>query len=75
MYKGIRDKMREGSEDGKVKYLEKEEIMNIFKKVDVWEVRNNVMELFGYGNLNEPAHKTLSKAQIFFLSEQSPENG
>ena len=69
VYSKIRAQMREGGSDGKPKYLTKEELQACLKEVDLWEIRNNVMYLFGLGDLNEPAHLTLQKAQVLYLSK------
>jgi hypothetical protein len=67
VYKEIRTKMREQF-DQKPKYLHKQDLFNICKKIDFWKIRNDVFDLFGFGELNEPAHKTLMKAHLVFMA-------
>jgi len=41
------------------------------KELDVWEIRNKVFDLYGFGELNEPTFRTLIKAHLVFLSNET----
>jgi len=43
----------------------------MMKNIDVWEIRNKVFDLFGFGELNEPTFRTLIKAHLIFLSQEN----
>ena len=63
--------MRESYDESKPKYLTKKELFDICKKIDFWKIRNNVFDLFGFGHLNEPAHRTLMKCHLVFMQNDS----
>lgn len=49
-------------------HVTKAQLTEILKKLDIWEIRNKVFDLFGFGELNEPTYKTLIKAHLTFLA-------
>ena len=51
--------------------ITKGELTHILKDIDVWQIRNDVFDLFGFGELNEPTHRTLIKAHLHFLTDNS----
>jgi len=38
------------------------------KKLDLWDIRNKVFDLYGFGEVNEPTHRTLMKVHLSFLA-------
>ena len=43
------------------------------KGLDIWTLRNQVFDLFGFAELNEPSFRTLIKAHLIFLMDDSSE--
>jgi hypothetical protein len=54
--------------DQKTRYLEKQDLFTICKKIDFWKIRNDVFDVYGFGELNEPAHRTLMKTHLVFMA-------
>jgi hypothetical protein len=66
VYSEIRHIIREG---GSI-HINKGQLMEIMRKLDVWEIRNKVFEVYGLSELNEPSYRTLIKAHLIFLSSE-----
>lgn len=67
-YCKIRTLVREGGQGSRIT---KGQLKDILKELDVWAIRNRVFDLFGFAELNEPSVRTLMKAHLIFLSEDS----
>lgn len=64
VYKEIREVTRTKG----VEHVTKGQLSEILKQIDVWDIRNKVFDLFGFGELNEPTYKTLIKAHLTFIA-------
>ena len=69
VYVKIRQEIRENMK----KELSKRELKTILKALDLWKIRNSVFDLYNLSELNEPTHRTLIKAHIKFLCQDSLE--
>lgn len=63
----VYSKIREVTRTKGVDHVTKGQLTDILKQIDVWDIRNKVFDLFGFGELNEPTYKTLIKAHLSFI--------
>lgn len=68
VYMAIRDAIR-GVHAAPVKAITQNHLAEILRGLDIWSIRNSVFDLYGFGSLNEPTHRTLMKAHVVFLSK------
>ena len=66
-YCKIRSLVREGNSS----LISKGQLKQVLQELDIWSIRNKVFDLYGFAELNEPSVRTLIKAHLIFLSQDS----